>query len=82
MYLEYFKIFGIKKYKMRLSLHSQEGLGEKYVNHPNLWLETEQWVRDALNEGKLDYEEVPGEAAFYGPKIDVQVWSAMGKNLL
>ncbi len=80
MYLEYFKIFGIKRYKMRLSLHSQEGLGEKYVNLPNLWLETEQWVRDALNEGELDYEEVPGEAAFYGPKIDVQVWSAIGKE--
>ena len=80
MYLEYFKIFGIKKYTMRLSLHDEEGLGKKYVNEPELWLETEKWVRDALIEGGLKFEEVPGEAAFYGPKIDVQVWSAIGKE--
>ena len=80
MYLYYFKIFGIDKYRMRLSLHSKDGLGEKYVNDPELWLETEQWVREALIEGKLDFEEVEGEAAFYGPKIDVQVWSAIGKE--
>ena len=80
MYLYYFKIFGIEKYRMRLSLHSKDGLGEKYVNDPELWLETEQWVREALIEGKLDFEEVEGEAAFYGPKIDVQVWSAIGKE--
>ena len=54
--------------------------GEKYVNDPELWLETEQWVREALIEGELDFEEVEGEAAFYGPKIDVQVWSAIGKE--
>ena len=80
MYLYYFKIFGIEKYRMRLSLHSKDGLGEKYVDNPELWLETEQWVREALIEGKLDFEEVEGEAAFYGPKIDVQVWSAIGKE--
>ena len=80
MYLYYFEIFGIEKYRMRLSLHSKDGLGEKYVNDPELWLETEQWVREALIEGKLDFEEVEGEAAFYGPKIDVQVWSAIGKE--
>ena len=80
MYLYYFDIFGIDKYRMRLSLHSKDGLGEKYVNDPELWLETEQWVREALIEGKLDFEEVKGEAAFYGPKIDVQVWSAIGKE--
>jgi len=80
MYLYYFEIFGIDKYRMRLSLHSKDGLGEKYVNDPDLWLETEQWVREALIEGKLEFEEVEGEAAFYGPKIDVQVWSAIGKE--
>ncbi len=80
MYLQYFDIFGIKKYSMRLSLHDQEGLGKKYVNEPELWIETEQWVREALLEGELEFEEVPGEAAFYGPKIDVQVWSAIGKE--
>ena len=80
MYLQYFDIFGIKKYSMRLSLHNQEGLGKKYVDEPKLWIETEQWVREALLEGELEFEEVPGEAAFYGPKIDVQVWSAIGKE--
>ena len=80
MYLKYFEIFGIERYSMRLSLHSENDLGKKYVNEPELWLETEQWVREALLEGGLDFEEVPGEAAFYGPKIDVQVWSAIGKE--
>lgn len=80
MYLKYFEIFGIERYSMRLSLHSAEELGKKYVDEPELWLETEKWVREALIEGGLDFEEVPGEAAFYGPKIDVQVWSAIGKE--
>ena len=80
MYLEYFDLFNIEKYTMRLSLHDKKYLGEKYVNEPELWLETEQWVREALDEGNFNYEEVPGEAAFYGPKIDVQVWSAIGKE--
>ena len=80
MYLYYFKIFGINKYTMRLSLHDKDGLGEKYINEPELWIETEQWVREALQDGDIDFIEVPGEAAFYGPKIDVQVWSAIGKE--
>ena len=80
MYLYYFDIFGIEKYSMRLSLHSEDELGNKYVNEPDLWLETEKWVREALIEGNIDFVEVPGEAAFYGPKIDVQVWSAIGKE--
>ena len=61
-------------------MHSAEELGKKYVDEPELWLETEKWVREALIEGGFDFEEVPGEAAFYGPKIDVQVWSAIGKE--
>ena len=60
--------------------HVSDELGKKYVNEPELWLETEKWVREALVEGGLDFVEVPGEAAFYGPKIDVQVWSAIGKE--
>ena len=80
MYLYYFEIFNIKKYVMRLSLHNKDGLGKKYVNIPELWIETENWVREALIEGKIEFEEVTGEAAFYGPKIDVQVWSAIGKE--
>ena len=80
MHLEYFEIFGIEKYEMRLSLHNKEGLGEKYLNEPDLWVKTEAIVRQALDDGGINYVEIPGEAAFYGPKIDVQVWSAIGKE--
>ncbi|HEV8285230.1 MAG TPA: threonine--tRNA ligase [Chitinophagaceae bacterium] len=80
MYLRYFKIFGIDKYVMRLSLHSPNNLGKKYVDEPELWIETEQLVRDVLIKTNTPYVEVPDEAAFYGPKIDVQIWSTIGKE--
>ena len=80
MYLEYFKIFGIEKYEMRLSLHDPSKLGKKYIDEPELWIETEKSVKDALTKGGINFKEIPGEAAFYGPKIDVQVWSAIGKE--
>jgi len=80
MYLRYFKIFGIEKYVMRLSLHDPSKLGQKYVNEPQLWLETEKLVRDVLIETKTPFIEVQDEAAFYGPKIDVQIWSIIGKE--
>lgn len=80
LYLKYFKIFGIEKYIMRLSLHDPAQLGKKYVNEPELWLETEKMVRDVLIESRIPFVEVPNEAAFYGPKIDVQVWSAIGRE--
>jgi len=80
MYLKYFKIFGIEKYQMRFSTHSTAGLGKKYVNEPALWLKTEEMVRKVLIESKINYVEVANEAAFYGPKIDVQVWSVIGRE--
>jgi len=80
MYLGYFKIFGIEKYQMRFSTHAKEGLGKKYVGEAELWLTTEDMVRRALQNGNIPTVEVPNEAAFYGPKIDVQVWSAIGKE--
>ena len=80
MYLEYFDIFGIEKYEMRLSVHDKEGLGKKYIDEPDLWIETENIVRRTLAEGKINFTEISGEAAFYGPKVDVQVWSAIGKE--
>jgi threonyl-tRNA synthetase len=80
MYLKYFQIFGIDKYVMRLSLHDPEKLGQKYVNEPELWLETEQLVRNVLIEAKIPFVEVKGEGAFYGPKIDVQIWSTIGRE--
>ena len=80
MYLKYFKIFGIEKYVMRFSTSSQEGLGKKYVNEPELWKQTEDMVRRVLVESGINFVEVANEAAFYGPKIDVQVWSAIGRE--
>jgi threonyl-tRNA synthetase len=80
MYLKYFKIFGLDKYQMRFSTHSAEGLGKKYVNEPELWKKTEDMVRKVLIESGINYVEVANEAAFYGPKIDVQVWSAIGRE--
>lgn len=80
MYLKYFKLFGIDKYVMRLSLHDPAKLGQKYVNEPKLWLETEDMVRKVLQETNTPFIEVPDEAAFYGPKIDVQIWSAIGRE--
>jgi threonyl-tRNA synthetase len=80
MYLKYFKIFGIDKYVMRLSLHSPEKLGIKYVNEPELWKETETMVRNVLTESNIPFVEVKDEAAFYGPKIDVQIYSAIGRE--
>jgi threonyl-tRNA synthetase len=80
MYLKYFKIFGVDKYVMRLSLHDPAKLGQKYVNEPGLWIETEALVRDVLVKTKTPFIEVPDEAAFYGPKIDVQIWSTIGRE--
>ena len=80
MYIKYFKIFGVDKYVMRLSLHDPEKLGQKYVNEPELWKETEEMVRKVLIDTNTPFVEVQNEAAFYGPKIDVQIWSAIGKE--
>lgn len=80
MYLKYFKIFGIEKYVMRFSKHDPKKLGQKYVDEPELWKKTEEMVRNVLVESNIPFVEVEDEAAFYGPKIDVQVWSAIGRE--
>lgn len=80
LYKEYSKIFDIKKMVMRLSLHDKEGLGKKFVDEPELWIQTEEEVRCALKKTGIEFVEAPGEAAFYGPKIDVEVWSAIGRE--
>ncbi|MEZ4680421.1 MAG: threonine--tRNA ligase [Caldilineaceae bacterium] len=80
LYLKYFEIFGIEKYVMRLSLHHPKGLGKKYVDNPLLWQKTEDMVRNAMKNGGVAYREEQDEAAFYGPKIDVEVWSAIGRQ--
>jgi threonyl-tRNA synthetase len=83
MYLKYFKIFGITDYVMRFSTHDPSRLtgdNAKFVNEPALWKKTEDLVRQVLIDSKIPYVEVPNEAAFYGPKIDVQVKSSIGRE--
>jgi len=80
LYKKYFDLFDIDKFVMRLSLHGKAGLGKKYVDNERLWVKTEDMVRRAMDNGGVPYTEVSDEAAFYGPKIDVQIWSAIGKE--
>ncbi len=80
LYKKYFDLFGIEKYVMRFSLHSPQGLGKKYVDNERLWLKTEDMVRRAMQNGGVPYVEAQDEAAFYGPKIDVQIWSVIGRE--
>lgn len=80
MYLHYFKLFGFDKYVMRFSTHDPKELGKKYIDNPKLWKKTEDMVRKVLVDSKINFIEIPNEAAFYGPKIDVQVWSSIGKE--
>jgi threonyl-tRNA synthetase len=80
LYLKYFKVFGIDKYVMRFSKHDPQKLGQKYINMPELWLKTEDMVRKVLVNSGIKYVEVEDEAAFYGPKIDIQIWSAIGRE--
>jgi len=76
----YYKLFGIKKIKYRLSKHDPKDLGGKYVNFPDAWIENEQILREVLIDLKADFYEAENEAAFYGPKIDINVYSAIGKE--
>lgn len=80
LYVKYFKIFGIDKYQMRFSKHAPEKLGQKYIDNAALWNETEDMVRRVLVKSGLPFVEVADEAAFYGPKIDIQIWSAIGRE--
>jgi threonyl-tRNA synthetase len=80
MYLNYFKLFGIDKYLMRFSTHDPSKLGQKFVDEPELWKKTEEMTRRVLKDSNINYVEVPNEAAFYGPKIDVQAWSVIGRE--
>jgi threonyl-tRNA synthetase len=80
MYLNYFKLFGIDKYLMRFSTHDPAKLGQKFVDEPALWKKTEEMTRNVLKNSGINYVEVPNEAAFYGPKIDVQAWSVIGRE--
>jgi threonyl-tRNA synthetase len=80
LYRRYFDLFNVEKFVMRLSTHHPKGLGKKYVDDARLWAKTEDMVRNAMRNGDVPFVEVPDEAAFYGPKIDVQIWSAIGRE--
>ena len=80
LYRQYFRLFDVQRYRMRLSTHHPQGLGQKYVDDARLWRKTEEMVRSAMRNGNVPFEEVQDEAAFYGPKIDVQIWSAIGRE--
>ena len=80
MYRQYFSLLGIDRFVMRLSTHHRRGLGKKYIDNERLWLHTEAMVRGAMEHGGVPFDEEKDEAAFYGPKIDVQIWSAIGRE--
>lgn len=75
--VEIYEVFGIKDYTFRLSYHDPNNK-EKYFDDPKMWAKAEKMLKETLDEMKLDYVEGFGEAAFYGPKLDVQVKTALG----
>ena len=79
--LEVYKDFGIKDYKFRLSLRDPEDK-EKYFDDDEMWNEAEDKLREVLNSLDVEYFEGIGEAAFYGPKLDVEVKPAVGPNII
>lgn len=78
--LDVYKDFGFKDYSFRLSLRDPDNK-EKYFGNDELWEKSETELRNVLNEMGVDYYEAKGEAAFYGPKLDVQVKSALGHDV-
>lgn len=79
MILDVYKDFGFQDYTFRLSYRDPEDK-EKYYDDDEMWNKAEKMLKEAVDELGLDYEEAIGEAAFYGPKLDVQVKTAMGKE--
>ncbi len=78
--LDVYKDFGFDKFKFRLSLRDKNNT-EKYFGNDDLWEKSETALREILKDSGADYYEAEGEAAFYGPKIDVQVISAIGHEI-
>lgn len=80
LYQYYFNLFWIEKYQMRLSKHSKEWLGKKYVDNEALWIKTENQIREVMTKNNIPFVEAENEWAFYGPKIDVQIRSVIGRE--
>lgn len=77
--IDVYKDFKFQDYKFRLSYRDPEDT-EKYFQDDEMWERAQLMLKEAVDEMGLDYEEAPGEAAFYGPKLDVQVKTALGKE--
>lgn len=77
--LDVYEDFGFENYSFRLSYRDPEDK-DKYYDDDDMWNKAEAMLKEAVDELGLDYEEAIGEAAFYGPKLDVQVQTAMGKE--
>jgi threonyl-tRNA synthetase len=80
LYRRYFDLFGIDRFVMRFSKHDKKGLGVKYADNEAAWIKAEDMVRRVMQRADVPYIEATGEAAFYGPKIDVQAWSVVGRE--
>ena len=80
LYRHYFDLFGIDRFEMRLSMHDRRGLGVKFYDDEAAWLKTEAIIRGVMQHADVPFVEARGEAAFYGPKIDVQAWSVIGRE--
>ncbi len=76
----FYKDIGFNKYKFRLSLSDREANPKKYVGDIEKWKQAEESLRKVLKDRKVEFEEMPGDAAFYGPKIDVQALNVFGKE--
>ncbi len=76
----FYKDVGFDNYKFRLSLSDKETNPDKYAGDPQKWKSAEDTLRKVLTDRKVVFEEVPGDAAFYGPKIDVQAVNVFGKE--
>ena len=79
MHLYYYKLLGLSDYWIRLSLPDLEN-SDKYVRQPGVWEKAETIVTEAMRESGIPFEAVRGEAAFYGPKIDVQMRNVVGRE--
>ena len=78
--LDVYKDFGFTDYSFRLSLRDKEDK-EKYFDDDEMWDSAEKQLREILQETKMEFYEAKGEAAFYGPKLDVQVKTALGHDV-
>lgn len=79
-YEHVYRLLGISDYHFRLSRHDASDAREKYADDPAAWAWAESLLADLLRESNVDYEDGIGHAAFYGPKIDIQVRTALGSE--